>query len=90
MAAPPTLHSLLEPWCCLRERGAREVPEMTARAGLALLEQKEPGVDPDPVPILMPGVPALPCPQPPLLPGDSLDELHRALGETPVHGLSGG
>lgn len=90
MAAPPTLHSLLEPWCCLRERGAREVPEMSARAGLVLLEQKEPGWTVTLSPSSHPGVPVLPCPQPPLLPGDILDELHRALGETPVHGLNGG
>lgn len=63
MAAPPTLRSLLEPWCCLRERGAREGPEMSAGAGLALLEQKE-------VEALTLSHPHSWGCQPPLLPGD--------------------
>lgn len=79
MAAPPTLHSLLEPWCCLRERGAREVPEMSARAGPARAEGAG-GGNPDPVPILVPGCASLAL-GPPLSPGDGVDELHRARWE---------
>lgn len=55
MAAPPTLHSVLEPWCCLRERGAREVQE--CKRGTYLAEQKELGVEtPTPSPSLCPGM----------------------------------
>lgn len=84
MAAPPTLHSVLEPWCCLRERGAREVQECKSWTCPARAEGAR-SRNPYPITILVPGC-AGPALSPALLLGDGVAELQRAVsgvGETP-------